>query len=95
LVLGLALLSVTHFAFRLSQLLFLDYDQQFAFRPFIALIVINEWILPFALWLAIVWKAVFKASGIHTCPVCGKQVKGLEDHVGAVHGNAALRGFTS
>lgn len=50
---GLPLLVIVHFAFRLSQVLFLQYHAAKALTAFIAPIILNEWILPFVLWLTV------------------------------------------
>lgn len=91
LIAGFAMLSLTHFAFRLSKSLFLDFDVEGVFMPFISLIIINEWVLPFVLWLAIVGKEIFKRKGIYTCPFCGEEKVGIIQHIMAKHGEHALK----
>lgn len=87
---GLAVLAGGHFLFRLHQVLFMDFHVRYAFRPFIALIIINQWILPFVLWLAIVCKEIFRRKGISLCPICGEEKVGLIDHMRAKHGDKAV-----
>jgi hypothetical protein len=58
--------------------------------PFIALILINQWILPFGLWIAIVRKEIFKPGGIYKCPICGAEKRGIIEHIRTKHGEIAL-----
>jgi hypothetical protein len=59
LVAGLIILWVSYFLFKLHQALYLDFHVRYAFRPFIALIIVNQWFLPFALWLFFVRHELF------------------------------------
>jgi hypothetical protein len=89
LALGLAILCGVHFFFRLFQVLFLQFKISFAFRPFVALIIINQWILPFALWLFFVRKELFKKKTT-VCPICGEEKFGIVDHIRGKHGEDAF-----
>lgn len=87
---GLAVLCAFQFLLRLHWVLFFDFHMRYAFRPFVALIIINQWILPFGLWLFIVRKEIFKRKGIYVCPICGEEKVGILDHIKAKHGTRAL-----
>jgi exosortase H (IPTLxxWG-CTERM-specific) len=91
LLFGLALLVGTNFLFRVLEALFLRHHVAFAFQPFIALIIINQWVLPFAFWLYAVRKEIFRKKGILICPLCGKEKVGIMEHIRAKHGEAALK----
>jgi len=56
---GLALLAGAQFLFRLHQVLFLELHARSALLPFVALLIINQWVLPFAFWLALVSRELF------------------------------------
>ncbi|HID30351.1 MAG TPA: exosortase H [Desulfobacterales bacterium] len=87
---GLAVLSMVHFIFRLLESLFLTFGVASAFGPFVAFIIINEWILPFVLWLIIVNKDIFRKKGILTCPFCRSEKTGIVQHIVARRGKEAL-----
>ena len=86
LMLGLAILCAAHFLFRLCYALFVDVHFKYAMQPFIALIIINQWILPFALWLYMVRNELFRRSNRFICPICGEEKTGLAEHMLAKHG---------
>jgi len=90
-ILGVAVLLISHFFFGLTRVLYLGFGEQIAFWPFFAFVAINELVLPFGLWLTVVGKEIFVSMGIYTCPLCGKPVKGLYQHVTAKHGRTALK----
>lgn len=90
LVVGLAILCVAHFLFRLHYALFVDLHLKSAMRPFIALIIINQWVLPFGLWLYMVRHELFRQKSRFICPICGEKKKGLAAHIKARHGEVAL-----
>jgi exosortase H (IPTLxxWG-CTERM-specific) len=85
LAIGIILLCTTHFLFRLHQVLFLDFHVSWAFRPFVASIIIDQWILPFGLWLFMARNELFKRQGRYICPVCGEEKAGILDHIKAKH----------
>lgn len=91
LCIGLFILCCTFFLFKLHQILFIDFHIGYAFRPFIALIIINQWILPFVLWLYLMGKEIFKRKGIYECPICGAEKVGIIDHIRNKHGKASLK----
>jgi exosortase H (IPTLxxWG-CTERM-specific) len=86
LLIGLAILCTAHFLFRLHYSLFINLHIKAAGTPFIALIILNQWILPFVLWLFLVRNALFKRSDRFICPVCGEEKAGLVAHMRAKHG---------
>jgi hypothetical protein len=90
-VIGMIILMWGHFFFRLFQVFYFGYRLQFALRPFVGFIILNQWVLPFALWLAIFRKELFKRKGIYVCPFCGKQKIGILQHIKAKHGTVALK----
>ena len=85
-LIGLVILCVAHFLFRLNQALYVDFHINYAMRPFVALIIINQWILPFGLWLFFARNALFKRRDRYICPICGAEKKGLIEHMKAKHG---------
>ena len=96
LIVGLSILFGCHSVFRLHQVLFLDFHMGFAKGPFVALIIINQWVLPFGLWLFLARNALFKSRNRYICPICGEEKKGLIEHIKAKHGEVHpkdLKGF--
>jgi len=91
LVIGLIILCITYFFFRLFYSLFIDLHIKIAGKPFIALIILNQWVLPFALWLFLIRNALFKRKDRFVCPICGQEKTGLAAHIKAKHGEAALK----
>lgn len=88
---GLGILCVAQFLFKLHQVLFLDMHVTPLKIPFVALIVINQWILPFSLWLVIVRKELFGYKDRFRCPICGEVKKGIVEHIEAKHGGSTCR----
>jgi exosortase H (IPTLxxWG-CTERM-specific) len=91
LVFGLSILLGFHFLFRLHQVMFLDFHMAFAKHPFVALIIINQWLLPFGLWLFLVRNALFKRKDRFICPICGEEKAGLAEHIKAKHNDVPMR----
>ncbi|MDY6832592.1 MAG: exosortase H [Thermodesulfobacteriota bacterium] len=54
LIVGLALLAAMHLLFRFHEVLYFGFSSPFTLPSFVALIIINQWILPFLLWVAVV-----------------------------------------
>ena len=52
--------------------------------------IINQYFLPFGLWLAFAYKDVFKRAGTYTCPICGAEKVGIVEHIRVKHGKKAL-----
>jgi hypothetical protein len=94
LIIGFTILWAVYFIFLLSRVLLLSLNIKPLETPFISLILINQWILPFALWIAIVRKEIFKPSDIYECPLCGSEKSGIIDHIRAKHGENALKAPT-
>ncbi|MDY6905449.1 MAG: exosortase H [Thermodesulfobacteriota bacterium] len=92
LAMGLAILMAMHLLFRFHEALYYTSQKPYTMPPFVALIIINQWILPFLLWIAIVRKEIFKNGKKATpvCPLCGEEKTGLADHIRAKHGERAL-----
>jgi len=91
LIIGLCVLCGAHFLFRLHQVLYIDMHLQPAKMPYVALIIFNQWVLPFVLWLLMIRNALFKNQALHICPICGEEKKGIVDHILSKHGESALR----
>jgi exosortase H (IPTLxxWG-CTERM-specific) len=89
LLVGLASLAAVHFLFRLSDVLFNEFHLRDAFRPFVALVILNQWGLPFLLWLLLMRDSLFARRGVFTCPICGRQKRGMLDHIRAKHPDQA------
>lgn len=87
LITGLSLLSAMHLVFIFFQVLFFNFYVRQAFWLITAMIIVHQWVLPFALWLFLIRKEIFKAGGIHICPVCGEEKVGIIQHIKAKHGN--------
>jgi hypothetical protein len=66
--------------------LFLKFHVGQAFIPFITLIIFNEWVLPFVLWLILIQRDIFPKSPLSVCPICGVEKIGLSQHMEAKHG---------
>lgn len=62
-----------------------------AFEIMFAAQHINQYFLPFALWVAFTYKDVFKRAGTQICPICGEEVIGIKEHVRKKHGKKALK----
>lgn len=62
-----------------------------AFEVMFAAQHINQYFLPFALWVAFTYRDVFKRARTHICPICGEEVVGMEEHVRKKHGKKALK----
>ena len=52
--------------------------------------IINQYFLPFGLWLAFAYKDVFKRAGAYICPICGAEKVGIVEHIRVKHGEKAL-----
>jgi hypothetical protein len=89
LFIGLAALTTVHFLFRLCEVLCKDFHLQHAFRPLIALVIVNQWGLPFLLWILLMRGSLFARQGVFTCPICGRQKIGILDHIRAKHPDQA------
>ncbi|MDY6824136.1 MAG: exosortase H [Thermodesulfobacteriota bacterium] len=92
LAIGLAILMAMHLLFRFHEALYYNAQHPAAMAPFVALIIINQWILPFLLWIAIVRREIFKNGKMppQACPICGARKTGLLDHIQAKHGKHTL-----
>ncbi len=62
-----------------------------AFEIMFAAQHVNQYFLPFALWVAFTYKDVFKRAGAVICPICGEEVVGIAEHVRKEHGRRALK----
>ncbi|MEW6218763.1 MAG: exosortase H, partial [Thermodesulfobacteriota bacterium] len=85
LVRGLAVLVACHFLFRLTQALYFQVGLREALSPFVALVIINQWVLPFGLWLWLARREVFRPPGIPLCPICGAEDWQIRDHIRIRH----------
>lgn len=89
---GLGVLVAAYFIFGLIKVLYLEFHFRYAFGPLVALIILNQWILPFGLWLFFVRDELFKEMRSGTvCPICGEEKAGIIDHIRAKHGEGALK----
>jgi len=81
------LIQVIHGAYQV-----LAYCQvvQHALEIMFAAQIINQYFLPFGLWLAFTYKDVFKRVGTYTCPICGAEKVGIVEHIRVKHGEKAL-----
>ena len=61
-----------------------------AFEIMFAAQIINQYVLPFALWLAFTYKDVFKRAKAYICPICGAEKVGIVEHIKVKHGENAL-----
>jgi hypothetical protein len=84
------LLWAVYFLFLLLKTLLFSLNIKSAEIPFVAFLTLNQWILPFGLWMAIVRKEIFKPVGIYKCPICGLEKTGITDHIRGKHGEKAL-----
>jgi exosortase H (IPTLxxWG-CTERM-specific) len=89
LAIGLLILCCVYFLFRFHYALFINFHIKYAKSPFIALIILNEWLIPFALWLYFVRNELFTKKSV-VCPICGIEKVGLADHIRAKHGEHML-----
>ena len=87
---GLVALSVVHLLFRASEVIIVRYSFRFSFL-FVGLIILNQWVFPFALWLFIIRNEIFSGKKYYVCPVCGTEKVGIWQHIRAKHGEAALK----
>ena len=60
---GVSGLMIAHLLFKLLQILFFQHHQQFLMGIINILLVLNEWILPFGLWVLVERQALFKNKG--------------------------------
>jgi exosortase H (IPTLxxWG-CTERM-specific) len=86
---GLAALVMSHFLFRLTDVLFNVFHHPYAFRPFVALIILSQWGLPFLLWMTLMRKEMFSPKDIFICPICGEEKIGIIEHIHAKHKDQA------
>jgi exosortase H (IPTLxxWG-CTERM-specific) len=91
LLIGIALLWAVFFLFLLHKILLFTMGIKPFEIPFVALVLINQWVLPFVLWVVIVHKDIFKPVGIYKCPICGAEKQGIMDHIRAKHGEEVLK----
>jgi hypothetical protein len=91
LFIGQLAICVTNFLFLMLKTIFLTHRTRYAEIPFISFVIINQWVLPFSLWLFMVRNKIFIREGLKKCPICGAMKKGLEDHVRSKHGEGALK----
>jgi len=66
------------------------YQIPHALEIMFALQIINQYFLPFALWLAFTYKDVFRRAGASICPICGAEKVGIVEHIRVKHGEKAL-----
>ncbi len=85
-IFGLLVLSATYLFFLLQKTAFLSTQNTSSVVPFVVSVLLNQWVLPFSLWLVIVRKEIFFPRGIKFCPICGERKTGLKDHIRAKHG---------
>ena len=65
-------------------------EVQYALEIMFAAQIINQYFLPFGLWLAFTYKDVFKSAGAYICPICGAEKVGIVEHIRVKHGEKAL-----
>ena len=63
----------------------------YAFEAMLTVQLIGQYFLLFGIWLAFAYKDIFKRAGTYICPICGKEVVGIEEHVRKKHGKKALK----
>ena len=88
-VIGLTLMSVIQVIYRLFTV-FAYIQMPHALEITYAVQVINQYFLPFGLWLAFTYKDVFRRAGAYICPICGEGKVGIVEHIKAKHGEEAL-----
>ena len=91
LVIGLTVMFVMQLIYRLFHVLFAGFQMQNALKVIVILKIINQYFLPFGLWIAFTYKDIFKRKGIFVCPICGEEKAGIIDHIKAKHGEDALK----
>ena len=91
LVIGLTVMLVMQLIYRLFHVLFAGFQMQNALKVIVILKIINQYFLPFGLWIAFTYKDIFKVRGMFVCPICGEEKAGIIDHIKAKHGKDALK----
>ena len=91
LIIGLTVMFVMQLIYRLFHVLFAGFQMQYALKAIVILKIINQYFLPFGLWIAFTYKDIFKARGMFTCPICGEEKAGIMQHIKAKHGEDALK----
>jgi archaeosortase B (VPXXXP-CTERM-specific) len=89
LLIGLVMIFVTYYLFRLADVLFTVFHIRSAYRPTLALLILVQWGLPFLLWMLLMRDSLFARRGVLTCPICGRQKRGVLDHIRAKHPDQA------
>jgi exosortase/archaeosortase family protein len=82
---GLGILAAVHVVFRILQVLLATSGGSATVKLAAGLLILNTYLLPFALWLIMVRRDVFPLSEVPVCPYCGKRKIGLEHHIRAKH----------
>jgi|GEM_PF-700106 len=91
-LIGLPVIIVGHIVFSVFEVIAgIQGQQQQAFQVMLTAQLVGQYFLPFGLWLAFTYKDVFKPAGTCICPICGKEVVGIEEHVRKKHGKKALK----
>ena len=89
LAIGLALMmliEVIHGSFQILAELGVDHASEIKY----AAVIVNQYFLPFGLWLVFVYADMFKRAGAYICPICGEEKVGIVEHIKAKHGEDAL-----
>ena len=89
LAIGLTLMMLVEVIHGLYQVL-ADFGVGHALEIMYAAQIVNQYFLPFGLWLLFVYADVFKKAGAHTCPICGEEKVGIVEHIRVKHGKKAL-----
>jgi exosortase H (IPTLxxWG-CTERM-specific) len=89
LVIGLTIMSVMDMIYMLYQVL-AYYQVPHALDISLGVRFINQYFLPFGLWLAFTYKDIFKRAGTYICPICGAEKVGIVEHIKVKHGDKAL-----
>ncbi|MGD8386073.1 MAG: exosortase H [Desulfobacteraceae bacterium] len=84
---GLGILAFVHVVFRIFQVILAIFKWPVAVKLLTGLILLNTYLLPFALWLVMARKDLFGTLQIPVCPYCGVRKIGLEQHIRAKHGS--------
>ncbi len=82
---GLGILAGLHIILRILQVLAATSGGPAIVKLLTGSILLNNYLLPFALWLVMVRRDVFNIPQIPVCPYCGARKIGMEAHIAAKH----------
>ncbi|MEW6401334.1 MAG: exosortase H [Chloroflexota bacterium] len=91
LIIGFAIVFLTHILFRLCNVFITGFNLPSAFKVSSAISIVSQYLLPVAIWLAVLYYDLLSQQKPERCPFCGAEKVGLVHHIRAKHGKEAMR----